>query len=731
MLEKNAPVRLFAFLDSPKDKTAPAHYRPDIDGLRALAILAVVIFHAFPSRLHGGFIGVDVFFVISGYLISGHILKEMREERFSFASFYGRRCRRIVPALSLVLAAVWAAGWLLLLPNEYKSLGQHILAGAGFSANLLLWKESGYFDVAGELKPLLHLWSLGIEEQFYITWPILLWLAARRRWDIAAPLFFVMGASLAANLSIAHTDKIADFYSPMARFWELGVGAILAWRQMTKLSEQDWNLAQGSPLPLRVQKLSAFLKHPAHRANVMAFAGLALLVAGSLVLNKKMSFPGWWALIPTAGAALLLQAGPKTFINRVFLSNRFMILIGLISYPLYLWHWPLLSFARIVLGQTPGMATRLELVALAFLLAWLTWRFVELPVRKNLFAHAAPRLRMKKMIAVSLLLLFILGGAGAAVFWGNGFSKRFAHFERAATDIGENSSDYIIAMKLNETICDPIRSGLDEDSVCKTNAKDRIRFALLGDSHAAHYIPGLMGPWTAQDGWLVLSHSGCPAVAHFDVVEKDIDRKCAAFNELSYKMLKAHPEIETAILSSMETPYFMGSAKGSPYVRDGHMAISSPVYHGSPEDMYEQGLAENIARYQALGKKVVLIVDDPEMPFDINACLGGRPLHPAARTMDSCAVSRAAYLERTKAFRQIMARLRAKFPSLLVYDPMDLFCDADRCSPWHGEHSLYRDVDHLSIWGGKYASRFFLRWLDANGFALSNEARDWADAPLN
>src|SRR5436190_15040827 len=203
-------------------------YRPDIDGLRAIAVGVVVAFHAFPEVLPGGFVGVDVFFVISGFLISGIILSALRTESFSFRQFYARRIRRIFPALSIVLAAVLVMGWFSLFADDYAALGRQVVSGAVFSSNLLLWHESSYFDIAAELKPLLHLWSLGIEEQFYIVWPLLLWICWKRNLNGLTITVVIIIVSFVLNIVTAKSDPVADFYSPLTRFWELLAGGLVA-----------------------------------------------------------------------------------------------------------------------------------------------------------------------------------------------------------------------------------------------------------------------------------------------------------------------------------------------------------------------------------------------------------------------------------------------------------------------------------------------------------------------
>ncbi len=332
-------------------------YRPDIDGLRAIAVMLVVVFHAFPDALPGGFIGVDIFFVISGFLITGIIARELEQGRFSLAGFYGRRIRRIFPALIVVLAVTLVLGWLWMLPAAYAQLSADASASAAFFSNIALLLQSGYFDIESGKKPLLHLWSLGIEEQFYLFWPLVLMLVARLRfgmWAVAAALGL---ASFALNVALIGSDPVATFYLPFTRAWELLAGGALAF---------GWSR----------------LSHAGAASNLRASAGILSIAAAAVILDPHRAFPGWWAALPVAGAALLLSA-PKAWGCRQLLSSPPLVWIGLISYPLYLWHWPLLVFFAIIKFAPLTLLERGLIVGLSVALAWLTYRFIELPVRSG------------------------------------------------------------------------------------------------------------------------------------------------------------------------------------------------------------------------------------------------------------------------------------------------------------------------------------------------------------
>jgi len=369
-------------------------YRPDIDGLRAVAILSVVGFHAFPEKVQGGFIGVDVFFVISGFLISTIIFSSLERGRFSFFEFYVRRIRRIFPALIFVMFVCFVVGWFTLLSYDFKSLGKHISAGAIFVSNFVLWKESGYFDAAAETKPLLHLWSLAIEEQFYIFWPIFMFFAWKRRWNFLFITLVIGVASFIINIYLTTVNQTAAFYLSTSRFWELMSGGLLAY------------------IALHKPKLNNLYE------NIQALIGFSCLIAGLFLLNKSSAFPGYWALLPVIGSVLIISAGSGAYLNRVFLANKIMIWIGLISYPLYLWHWPILSYLRITEGE-PSFQLKLFAIVLSVLLAWLTVKYVEYP-----FRFSGGKITKARTL---LILMLGLGSIGFYTLKNYGFEERVAN----------------------------------------------------------------------------------------------------------------------------------------------------------------------------------------------------------------------------------------------------------------------------------------------------------------
>lgn len=480
-------------MTAPINTTTLAHnYRPDIDGLRAVAVLSVVIFHAFPNEawLPGGFIGVDVFFVISGYLISKILFDEIEQHRFSLASFYGRRIRRIFPALAICLAAVLAYGFVVLMPSELAQLGKQVFLGAGFLSNFALWSESGYFDRAATSKPLLHLWSLGIEEQFYILWPPLLWIAFKLKAAIGRLIIGLLVASFAVNIALSLTDTSSDFYLPVSRFWELLAGTALAWR--------------------RDIALKAGLKH------LISLAGIAAILVSARLFTADMRFPGWLALLPVAGSAGIILAGSNAFVNRAILSNRVAVSVGLISYPLYLWHWPLIAFSYIIRGKPPTSFMAFGIVIASLLLAWATYRFIEGPVR-----FGSNRARHTQIAAACVA---VLGACGLAVWVAAGVPQRFP----ASQDLEKLNAatlDVIYAPTNGMNILEYDSRGHSMVAQIGQGARE---VALAGNSAMFHYGPRLQQ--LADEGLLAVrayfvTGPACPLVP--GVIARDEFANCA------------------------------------------------------------------------------------------------------------------------------------------------------------------------------------------------------------
>jgi peptidoglycan/LPS O-acetylase OafA/YrhL len=463
-------------------------YRRDIDGLRALAVLSVLVFHSFPEDLPGGFIGVDVFFVISGFLISSLIFASIRNGSFSFASFYYRRIRRLLPALLAVLCAVFAAGWFTQVPHDLEDLNKLILSSVLFVPNFTLWAQAGYFAGDPMLRPLLHLWSLGVEEQFYLFWPVsvlVLW-----KQGLTWLILVLAGASFAAGVLLISRHPSAVFYLPATRLWELLAGAFLAWCERGHVS------------------LDAATKLPMWARQTFSLAGMALLLASIFFLNSNMQFPGWWALPPVIGTTLVIAGGSDSWINRVALGNRTAVFIGLISYPLYLWHWPILVFIRITTEQIPTGLEKVSGVVLALLLAWLTYRFIEQPIRRH-----APGVERPAAIMELLGTAGAVAVASALAIGTHGVPSRYPDTLRAFLTY---TYDGRHAWKSECYVSSPDEWKQDL-CVDADGATAGPLVALWGDSHAAHLRPGLDAlKQTVNFRIAQMTGSGCPPFVNVD-----------------------------------------------------------------------------------------------------------------------------------------------------------------------------------------------------------------------
>ena len=462
-------------------------YRPDIDGLRAVAVLSVIGFHAFPRTIPGGYVGVDIFFVISGFLISTIIFRSLEENRFSYAEFYARRIRRIFPALILVLAACLICGWFGI-PNDYKQLGRHVAAGAGFVSNFALWKDSGYFDAAAEQKPLLHLWSLGVEEQFYIIWPLLLGLVWKRKFNFLKITLLVLCCSFLVNVYTVRSQPSAAFYSPLSRFWELMIGGILAYLTLHK--------------PHLLPK----------KRNWVSAAGLLLILSCLFILDPESAFPGWWALLPTVGAFLVMTAGPDAWVNRKILGNHSMVWIGLISYPLYLWHWPALFLFRELfpteyLTHFEWGLGRACAIGISILLSWLTYRMVEIPIRSG-----NPTRSRTYALAGAMALVAVAGGV---TYKTNGFASRLS--PQLAGILGlDYTSESSMAYRLKTCFLEANQQAADfRNCTSYPPGKPASNVLLWGDSLAAHLYPGIESTIGSSSEITQFTSSFCPPYAGY------------------------------------------------------------------------------------------------------------------------------------------------------------------------------------------------------------------------
>ncbi len=625
-------------------------YRPDVDGLRALAVLSVVIYHAFPQWLPGGFIGVDVFFVISGYLITGLILKAHEQNRFSFAEFYARRTRRIFPALMLILALGWVVGWLALTSNEYGKYGKYMAGGAVFLDNFMFWRDAGYFDSQPDTKPLLHLWSLGVEEQFYLVWPLLVAVSLklfRRLWPL---LVLGLISSLAYALWKTPIDPVGAFYSPLTRFWELLAGA--AW-----VSWERHRSPTGSTLG-------------GWSAATCATVGFVVLALGLGLIHGQRAFPGAWALLPVIAAVLLIAAGRHPGWHQRVLQHPGLVWVGLISYPLYLWHWPLLSFARVLDGHTPSEAKRLALVVASVVLAALTHRFIERPIR-----FGPPS---KTRMTALLLGMAVLFGLGHWVSRGHGLSWRFA--DRLEADpttmvIGADRGRLLNTCGLTDSEMVGIGYCIQDNKGVSP------QFIALGDSKAEALFYGLARESGPQQAWMLVGGT------NFLGTGRD--------NDIALARIERDPAVQVVV--------FNNALRGLMPLEHGTGRVLK-VPSEADQQRWIDAYSRVFARLQRTGRHVVFVLDNPTLP-DPNDCISGPMTSlPVLSTLlhrspnPKCVQRYSDHLQWTAPYYAFAQRLQAANPEVLVYNPVPLLCDpvTDRCPMAKDGTYLYSYGDHLS-----------------------------------
>ena len=647
-----------------KDRKPPwasPGYRPDIDGLRAVSILSVVYFHAYPHELTAGFIGVDIFFVISGFLIGGLISSEIAAGTFTFASFYARRVRRIFPALVLVMAFVYAVGWKVMFPEEFRQLGRHIAAASVFVSNFVLLEEVGYFDMEAHTKPLLHLWSLAIEEQFYLLWPLFAWVLRGRRALFISLTVAAALVSFALNVTSAEVSTTA-FYSPQTRFWELAIGVLVA--HLPREAMTRWVAAR-------------WLREAA------VVAGLARHRLCGLLIDARASFPGWWVLLPVLGAATVIAVGPHSFASRYVLGSRPMVFVGKISYPLYLWHWPLFAFTWLAYGTQPPSEVALPLIAASFVLAWLTYQFVEKPVRFGVWGlRPVPTLAILALLlgATGLLTMQRDGFAGRAVAAAN---RSLAYELRVPTD--SRTSDGSCAKKYG------IETG--DSFVCFVNAAAP-RMLIVGDSVSMAFNSAIHAGMVKEDAALIGAHSfnwrlpACALSGDFQAWLKGPEL-CKAVIRGALAILAREPSIEALVLPTFAGNPFFGNPQAITALQDAVFALGKKVVYVTSVPQYSRSPGGCKTR-----KLDFLGIDLTRAP-DIESCGDPRPALEAA----------------LKNQRTLFEAMAAGKPNAAVFDSMGPLCDATYCRQGDAQGLLFWSWAHVNERGSLRILNDFLPWL--------------------
>ncbi|MBT9234964.1 acyltransferase family protein [Pseudomonas inefficax] len=626
-------------------------FRRDIAGLRAVAVIGVLLFHLGFSWVPGGFAGVDVFFVISGYLITSILLRDAASETFSFSNFYLRRIKRLLPAALVVTISSLIAGYFLLDPAGFENLASSALYASFFSANIYFYLNSGYFDASSEESPLLHMWSLGVEEQFYIFFPLIVIALLSRSRRIA---FFGIAAIFVASfifcLFMAFHDPMFGFYMFPMRAWELGVGCLLAF-------------SIGS-------SASAYLRQG------LALLGLVLIVGSMLLLNKGLSYPSYWAAIPVLGTALLIHFGREVPFTERCLGFWPMQFIGKISYSVYLWHWPLIVFYRAYWsGKELSLTESLVLLTISLFMGWISWKYVEEKIRTT-------PIRPRFVVGTAAMATCLLALLAGTVLFSNGFESRLVRNTAELTDIKKMWDWTCVEQKLVP--------GGGPSCVVGASWKSAEKHGVIwGDSHSEHFAAILDSIASKKNISIVIAPRSCPPYLNLKYVGYNrpdaplFGQRCSTKQELMLKWVNESNDIDFIIMAAAWSGHGENLA-----------SISADVTKHGPELMYDS-FSALLSGLRLDGRKLLLLGEIPRLNFSYNACAGAslgipfRQCYYDFRTLNYTTVT-ARHEPYNRVLRQLALDWKAK-----VLLPSQMMCTRDSCGTFFGGEFIYRDSNHL------------------------------------
>ncbi|WP_162683483.1 acyltransferase family protein [Rhodobacteraceae bacterium DSL-40] len=647
-------------------------YRPEIDGLRAISVISVIIFHAGFSAPRGGFLGVDIFFVISGFLITTIIINDLDSGGFSFLKFYERRARRILPALIVVTLCCLPFAWLWLLPEDMKNFSQSLVGVATFTSNVIFWRETGYFDTAADLKPMLHTWSLAVEEQYYIIFPIIMILIFRlgRRFA-SASLIAMFVVSLAGAEWAAYNAPSANFYLLPTRGWELLIGSF-------------------SALYLHNRRRRSRHRIPAAIAEIF---GLLMIGIALFVYTKDTPHPSAYTLLPTLGAALIIIfSRPGSPVQRI-LGSRLLAGIGLISYSLYLWHFPVFAFYRYRTSSEPSEGPWLVLIAAIVALSYLSWKYVETPFRNR---QRIPRRVVFAGSVVSLAAIAVLGGGGQLT---HGYAFRP---QMQAVAINTPTVRMVNCFNAGMRNISQIEAG----DICTVGGSN-IHTAIIGDSHAGALIDAIgdMGKGEGAGFWTFSDAYCAPAIGF---VLNKYGSGCDAKRRASFEKIVENKDVSNVILVANWGIYTQGwrdKLSPSAATLDG---VRYEDTSRNPE-LLKKALDDTVAYLKANGKNVYIVGPVPEFPAQVypfveKSNLFRRPINP-----DDLAVTRSDYDKRNAEAFAILSQING----VHLIPIQDLFCDSKMCRAISGTGTpLFSDTNHVNRTGADMVAALVLQAMD-------------------
>lgn len=668
-------------------------YRPEIDGLRSVAVLPVILFHAGIAGFSGGFVGVDIFFVISGFLITSILLSDIDAGKYSIVKFYERRARRIIPALAFMLIGATVAGYFILLPQEFKSFSYSVLSTITFSSNIFFWRSSGYFDTASDLKPLLHTWTLSLEEQFYLFFPILLHFARR----LTRRTILVLTSSVAI-VSFAYANNLVTKDSNTAFFW---------------LHTRAWELLLGSCCALvishqNIKKARDLISTP------MELLGISSILYSVFSFTHETPFPSFYTLLPTIGTCLIILFSSETSLVGKILSTRIPVQIGLISYSAYLWHQPILALARNQSLTDLSAPQGLGLALLSLLIAFFSWKFVEAPFR------SASRFSSKEIFTLTAASSLILGLLAISVALTNGFQHRFSTAVNKYNS--QNSNEFWNQLR---PCLDQLRQESSIARACRIGATTHpTQFILFGDSHAGA-IAKELGDAVERNvpfSGINFTFNGCPPLPpnFTPKIRVPDDEVCLRVRQAFFESLSnpALSDIKTVVLYS-RWPLLVdierfdnlegGHETGTPWIWTENGATPA-----SQQAMIQSGLSETFRRISAAGKKILVIYPTPEMGWSIPNRLAKELAINGFLNASSASISQDVYAKRIADAKQILDALSTQY-NATRFDPSLIFCKGGRCLAHFGGESLYVDDDHLSNVGARLISQELVPLLAITG----------------
>ena len=642
-------------------------YRKEIDGLRTIAVLPVILFHAGIFGFSGGYVGVDIFFVISGYLITSIILEEQNQGRFSITNFYERRARRILPALIWVLLLTSIASFVLMSPSELEDFADSLISVAIFSSNIFFYLQSGYFSMASDEKPLLHTWSLAVEEQYYIVFPVLissLWFMGKKKLTILIAAMALVSLSFAQYLADTGRTNF-NFYLIFSRGWELLFGSLIA---LLSLPEKDINREW---------------------REILGFTGLALIVYAIVFFDQSTPFPSVYGLIPVLGTCLVIIATNTTSLIGRFLSHKILVYIGLLSYSLYLWHQPILAFLRLkTIGEPSALVLVIAILA-TFIAAYISYTFIETPLKNK------QRFPRRFIFQSSLIAIIAATSIGVTGSLSGGFPGRFEQH----IDLESIQSSH-----LREKCHTKGRDYLKPEKACRYFGED-VQWATFGDSHLVETtlaLAKILQP--SGQGVLHLSFSGCPPALYFDTGKLG----CSDWIGQSLEYLKAEQSIKNVLVGFRYSSFlFGGQTNDYPNLpneipRMEYTELSRKEGEiANPREVYWESLSSIIQQLLSAGKQVYLLYPIPELPAHISklatpfSIFNKEPLVDLKET-----TSHTYYLERNA---YIIEKLNSlpQHANLITIKPFDALCSSNHCPATIDGKALYFDDNHLSLIGAK------------------------------